>query len=161
MNDYLSFIYLFINCNELLYNEGPACKSPTKEPMELAVVSNFHHWKPHGGSNSGLNPSAVVPLFLLDKNKHTLKYQHQRMKQVDSTVGIVWWMPPYLVPRSLGMYPMWSGTVRVRSSFGPCQMPSGFEFSLFLHRWQRSHGMAVCFGVNENVNESDIKDKGR
>ena len=27
-------------------------ETPTKEPMELAVVSKFHHWRPHRGSKS-------------------------------------------------------------------------------------------------------------
>ena len=29
------------------------CETPTREPMELEVISNFHHRKHNGGSNSG------------------------------------------------------------------------------------------------------------
>ena len=29
------------------------CKTYTKEPMELEVISNLHHQRPHGQSNSG------------------------------------------------------------------------------------------------------------
>ena len=29
------------------------CETPAKEPMELAVISNFHHQRPYRGSNSG------------------------------------------------------------------------------------------------------------
>ena len=34
----------------------------TKEPLELVVISNFHHQRPHGGSNSGLFDSKLNAL---------------------------------------------------------------------------------------------------
>ena len=30
-----------------------SCEIPIKVPMELAEISNYHHRRPHGGSNSG------------------------------------------------------------------------------------------------------------
>ena len=42
------------NSNELLsVRVLPSFETLTEEPMELAVISNFHHRRPHGGSNSG------------------------------------------------------------------------------------------------------------
>ena len=37
------------NSNELLSMRALLCETPTKEPMELTVISNFHHPRPHKG----------------------------------------------------------------------------------------------------------------
>ena len=83
-NPWLKFIYLFIyeclpriassilmNCYQ--WGSCLPCETPTKEPMELAVISNFHHRRPHGGSNSRpfdpklntLNHSATDPCCIV------------------------------------------------------------------------------------------------
>ena len=44
----LHFVFVFY----LFYLCLP-CETPSEEPMELSVIGNFHHLRPHGGSNSG------------------------------------------------------------------------------------------------------------
>ena len=41
------FIYLFEHVYP--YSLFDSCETPTKEPMELAVISNFHHRRPLKG----------------------------------------------------------------------------------------------------------------
>ena len=42
--------WILMNCYQ--WGSCLLCEKPTKEPMELTVNSNFHHRRPHGGSNS-------------------------------------------------------------------------------------------------------------
>ena len=42
---------ILMNCYQ--WGSCLLCETPTNEPMELGVISDFHHRKPHWGSNSG------------------------------------------------------------------------------------------------------------
>ena len=66
---YLSILFIIMKVSSILKNcfqwgSYIPCEAPTKESVELSVISNFHHRRPHGGIELGILSVSYTHLTL-------------------------------------------------------------------------------------------------